>query len=566
VLGAAMLLFGGYLVLLGSSITRPLADLLHASQEIAGGSLNTAIETRGDDEIGHLGQAFRQMQTSLKRRYDELSLLLDVSKDVSSSMDIGRSMPSILKGALRGTGAAGVRVVVMNPNARQPLVYGEGPASSLMARYDRQVHVLLRDRDELVLATPKEVSDALAPGREPEQIPKALIALPLLSHERRQGIFWVTYRQAHGFDQTELNFLRTLASQASVLVENARLYATAEGGRRRLAAVLASTTDAVIVTDPTEKILLINPAMEHLFDLDATEVAGLPVQSVIDSKPLVTALTGGSRRTRSLEVPTENGKVFYGSASTIFNNDGQAIGRVAVLHDITYLKELDELKSEFVATVSHDLRSPLTFMLGYATMLPMVGQLDNKQQEYVGKIVSGIDKMSGLIDNLLDLGRLEAGVDLVLNDVHVEEVLASVAEDLQQPARSNGIDLVVRTPASLPAVVGDVALIRQAVTNLVNNAIKYAPDSGRVVLGAHVERDEVVISVKDRGPGIAKEDQVRLFEKFFRAKPLQTKGVKGSGLGLALVKSIAERHGGRSWCESEEGKGSTFFMALPVAR
>jgi PAS domain S-box-containing protein len=332
VLFAAMVLFGGYLLTLGHSVTQPLTELARASQRIASGSLNTPVKTHGDDEIGRLGKSFGHMQISLKKRLDELSLLLDVSQDVSRNIDISRGMPSILKGALRGTGAAGVRVVVINPSGRQPLTFGEGPGSDSMAHYDRQIRSLLSQHEELILSTPGAVGSALTQSSENGQSPKALIALPLAIEERFQGIFWLTYRGQHHFDQTELSFLRTLASQASVLVENARLYATAEGGRRRLAAVLSSTSDAVIVTDQTERVLLVNPAMERFFDMKGDHVVGRPVKSVVQSEALVEALTSGKERTHNLEVLNGNGRVFYASASTIFNNEGLAIGRVAVLH------------------------------------------------------------------------------------------------------------------------------------------------------------------------------------------------------------------------------------------
>ena len=564
ILFAAMFLFGLGLLYLGHSVTQPLAELARASQRIASGSLNTPVRAQGDDEIGRLGRSFGHMQISLKKRLDELSLLLDVSQDVSRNIDISRGMPSILKGALRGTGAAGVRVVVINPSGRHPLTFGEGPGSESMASYDRQIRSLLSQHEELILSTPAAVQSILTSTSDNGQAPKALIALPLATEERFQGIFWLSYRGRHDFDQTELSFLRTLASQASVLVENARLYATAEGGRRRLAAVLSSTSDAVIVTDQTERVLLVNPAMERFFDMRADAVVGRPVKSVVQSKALVEALTSGNGRTNNLEVPNDNGRVFYASASTIFNNEGLAIGRVAVLHDITYLKEIDDLKSEFVATVSHDLRSPLTFMLGYATMLSMTEGLDIRQREYVAKILGGIEQMSELINDLLDLGRLEAGVDLVRSHFRLRELMESIVEEHQQPARANGLELTISVSDRVPRAYGDSSLIRQAVANLVSNAIKYAPNSGRVILGARVDGADMVISVKDSGPGISKEDQLRLFEKFYRVHTQDAANVKGTGLGLALVKSIAFRHGGRTWCESRLGKGSTFYIALPL--
>jgi signal transduction histidine kinase len=225
------------------------------------------------------------------------------------------------------------------------------------------------------------------------------------------------------------------------------------------------------------------------------------------------------------------------------------------------------MKSEFVATVSHDLRSPLTFMRGYATMMPMVGELTNKQQEYIDKILNGIEQMSSLINDLLDLGRLEAGIDLVVSQFRVMEVLNSIVEEHHQPAQQKGIDLAVTADSRrVPPVRGDMSLIRQAVTNYVNNTIKYAPNSGRVTLDAVVEGNEVIISVRDNGPGIPKKEQLRLFEKFYRVQQRGSEPIKGSGLGLALVKSIAERHGGRAWCESTVGKGSTFYISLPLEK
>jgi PAS domain S-box-containing protein len=564
ILTAALLLFGLFLIFLGRSITQPLTDLAQASQEIASGSLNTPIAAHGDDEIGRLSEAFGQMQISLKRRLDELSLLLDVSQDVSKSIDLSHGMPSVLKGALRGTGAAGARVIVVNPGNRKPLTFGEGPASDEMVRYDRQIMDLLKEREELILSSPEQTAALITNGSGPQMLPSALVAFPLVSKRRYQGIIWLSYRQAHMFDQTELGFLRTLSSQASVLVENARLYATAEGGRRRLAAVLASTSDAVIVTDQGHHVLLVNPAMERYFGLSAAEVIGRPAGEVISSEPLVKALATASDKTSNLEVPIEDGKILVASASTIYSYDGAAIGRVAVLHDVTYLKELDEMKSDFVATVSHDLRSPLTFMLGYATMLPMVGELDPKQEEYVSKILGGIDQMSALVEDLLDLGRLDAGVDLTLIRLRMEEIIESIVEEYRQPAAAVGLTLVSEIAGNLPPVRGDAALTRQAVANYVSNAMKYAPNSGRLVIRAMAGKDEVVVAVADNGPGISHRDHLRLFEKFYRVENTGKEQIRGSGLGLALVKSIADRHNGRAWCKSELGRGSTFYLALPI--
>lgn len=553
------------LVVIGRDITRPIADMVGASKTMAaGGNWIPSTYDQRDDEIGQLSQAFVQMQQSMKKRLNELSLLLGVSHDVSTGIDLNQGMPAILRGALRGTGAAGARAVVLNPSGGHPLTYGEGPAAEAMAVLDRLIMTRLRHASELMLATPNQIRAALALSKDAEPPLPSLLAIPLYSHDRFQGILWLAYRQPHSFDLTERNLLRTLASQAAVLVENAHLFATAEGGRRRLAAVLASTSDAVIVTDPTERILLVNRSAEKIFDLDASRIGGRPVASVIKVKELVSALTGNDEIVRNLEVPTRDGKTYYASVATIISNEGQIYGRVAVLHDITHLKEIDDMKSEFVATVSHDLRSPLTFMRGYATMLPMVGELNEKQQDYADKILNGIDQMAQLVDDLLDLGRIEAGVDLAQEEIGVESLLSEVATEYWQHAHLSGIKLQVEVAPGVSTVMGDTALIRQAVTNLVGNGIKYAPNSGLMTLRAEHANGEVVISVKDNGPGIPQKDQMRLFEKFYRVKQRGTEKIKGSGLGLAIVKSIAERHGGRVWCHSQGGEGATFYISLPL--
>ncbi|MEZ4591878.1 MAG: ATP-binding protein [Chloroflexota bacterium] len=560
-------LFYTNVALLGRDITQPIGKIVSASKTMAAGGTWTATELeQREDEIGELNQAFIQMQRATRKQLNDLSLLLGTSHDVSTSIDLNQGIPAILRGALRGTGAAGARAVVLNPSGGNPLSYGEGPAAEAMKALDRPIMTRLRHLQELMLATPNQIRAALELEKEAEPPVPALVAIPLYSHDRFQGILWLGYRQAHSYDISERNLLVTLATQTAVLVENARLFATAEGGRRRLAAVLASTTDAVIVTDQTERILLINRAAERIFDLNASQVTGRPVAQVIEPVPLVKALTGEDEHTRNLEVPMPDGKTYYASASTIISNEGQVFGRVAVLRDITHLKEIDEMKSDFVATVSHDLRSPLTYMRGYATMVPMVDELSPKQHEYLDKILAGIDQMSQLVDDLLDLGRIEAGVDLAQERIEVRSLLESIAEEYWQHAHLAGIKLHVDVPDNISSITGDGSLLRQAITNLLGNGIKYAPNSGPMWLRAEQKNEELVLSVQDSGPGIPKQDQIRLFEKFYRVKQRGQEKVKGSGLGLAIVRSIAERHGGRAWCISQQGEGSTFSFSVPISQ
>lgn len=337
-----------------------------------------------------------------------------------------------------------------------------------------------------------------------------------------------------------------------------------ERERGRLKAILDSTTDAILVTDSRGHLMLANPAAEHAFGIKTADAVTRPLAQAIANEPLEQLFTrpAGDREAIVEEIPLPDGRILYASAATIADSDGRAIGRVAVMRDITALKELDAMKDEFVATVSHDLRSPLTFMRGYVTMISTAGDLNEKQQEFVDKIIRGVDQMSELIDDLLDIGRIEAGVGIEMAPCEMSSLVRMVVAELSGRAEAKNLKLQLELPPTLPLIVGDGALIKRAVANLVDNAIKYTPE-GSVTVRVRERDSYLVVSVSDTGIGIAPADQMRLFEKFYRIKRRDTIRIKGTGLGLAIVKSIAERHNGKAWVESKLGKGSTFHLALP---
>ncbi len=569
-IAVASLLFVAYLLYLGNAIVAPINQLGRASKAIAEGSLDTAIMVDGEDEIGRLATNFQTMQRSLKERVGDLSLLLSVSKGVSSSIDVNQGIPPILQGALRATGASAARIVIINPLEKTPIAFGEGPASQRMASYDRDA-MNVSKHGEAVCLQPDKVAQALElqNGEEPP-VPAAVI-LPLHGAHRFQGVFWIGFRGARNVDRRALDLLHTLASQAAVLIENWTFFITTNSQRRRLKAVLASATNAVIVTDSSDKVLLINPAMEQAFDIVGNNVVNLPITQILKDSPLLPAMLERSEKSHRMEVVGKDEITWLAEVSPINHIDGKFAGRVAVLHDITSLVELDKLRTEFVETVAHDLRTPLTFVRSYASMLPEEGKLNDIQMDQLSKILRGIDQMVELVQDVLDLERIEAGDLLSFGQINLLNLLRGVTEDFAQPASDAGVPLRLALPATLPKTQGDYPLLRQAVGNLINNAIKYAPNSGEIIISATLQIesepgavDKAIICVKDQGRGIPPEKMPYLFDKFYRAKERGTERIKGSGLGLTIVRSVVERHGGSVWCESKVGEGSAFFIALPV--
>ncbi len=549
-------------------VTSSLQDLAAQAANISEGQLDTPLPVSGVDEVGQMRRSFEHMRVSLKNRLDEINRLLTVSQGVASSLEVSDAVRPILEAALSMGGSAAR--LVLSPDVVPEIrggshtlsAYGFGTASYIFSHLDEQILELNRQQERLVMTSitrPRLLQ--LAPGAPR---PESVLALALRHENIFLGSLWVAYDQPHRFADEEIRFQTTLASQAALAAANARLYLNAEVGRQRLTAVLASTSDPVMVTDQEDRLMLSNPATWRALGLGAEWVEGQPVDDLVKQPELLELIKSSSDGTQSAEVTLPDGKIYYATASTVLA-DGQRVGRVCILRDISYLKQLDSLKSEFVATVSHDLRSPLTLIRGYATMLDMVGDLNEQQQGYVRKVVNSIEGMTRLVNNLLDLGRIEAGIGLQLEMVPVSELVERVINTLQVLAVQKRVQLSAEiSTQTVDLLEADQALLQQGLHNLVENAIKYTEPGGKVHVIVKPRGEQLVFEIRDTGIGISPVDQPRLFEKFFRTTRPGSKRSHGSGLGLAIVKSIAERHGGKVWVESQLGKGSSFYISVPL--
>jgi PAS domain S-box-containing protein len=549
------------------AVTRSLRKLAREADRIAQGQLDRPLQVEGEDEVGQLGRAFEKMRLSLRDRLEELNRLLVVSQDVSSTLDMGEAFKPVLDAALVG-GASAARVALspqLLPETPMdsPSRFSAGESRDTYAYLDDKILNLAEKQERVIWGNVARERNLDLDGKAPH--PASLMAVALRHKKRYYGVLWVAYDQPHAFSEGDIRFISTLAGQASLAAANTHLFLNVEVSRRQLEAILNSSPDPVLVTDPRNRLLLANAAAEQALGTKLGKSEGQPTQRLIQQKPLLNLLNAAGEK-QSVEVLLPDGRTYLATASSVLA-DGHQVGRVCILRDVTHFKELDTLKSEFVSTVSHDLRSPLTLIRGYATMLDMVGELNEQQHSYVGKIITGVENMARLVNDLLDLGRIELGVDLQVEPVSVLDVLEKVTGTLQIQASQKEIDLSLELPKDLPdQISADPALFHQAIYNLVENAIKYTSEGGQVFVRVHNQVDNLVFEIQDTGIGIAPEDMTRLFEKFYRGKAREARTRAGTGLGLAIVRSIAERHGGRVWVESEEGKGSTFYLQIPIER
>ncbi len=311
--------------------------------------------------------------------------------------------------------------------------------------------------------------------------------------------------------------------------------------------------------------MFMNHAAEELFTTTSSAAQGKPAIELLP--PELSALWKQPADENKPKEWSQGERAFKPELSALSAEDGSNL-TVLYLRDITRLKKIARNQHEFTRIVAHDLRSPLTSIQGFASMLEsdMVGNLNDRQKHFVSKILSGIAQLTALVDNIQDAGRYDPESGFYeLSRLHCDltEIVRRVVENHLLPADKT-LSVKIKNGDDVPIINADANMLERAIINLVDNAIKYTPSGGEVEVGANRVNDAVHITVRDTGPGIAQEDQERIFERHVRLARQEHKRVKGSGLGLFIVRSVARRHGGEAWVSSTLGSGSTFTLCLPL--
>lgn len=348
--------------------------------------------------------------------------------------------------------------------------------------------------------------------------------------------------------------------------------------RSRLRTMVNHISDGVMCTNHQNKVALANPAFLRMIGCQASSMIGRGVEEFINI-PRIREMISQALNMPELEFSelteeiTLNGQnrpeelVLSIHCAPFRARNGRNLGVITVLHDITALKRMDRMKSQFVSTVSHEIQSPMnSVMMQIQVILDgLAGDLTEKQRSILTRASQKINNLARMASELLDLARIESGlISLEREPVDMSAIIRDQVAFHLPKAESESIRLEIDVPEVLPPILANRRNMEEVLSNLITNAIKYSPDGGQVLVSAFAENDSLCIRVKDSGLGISPEDLKLIFKQFYRIKNEKTRYINGTGLGLAIVKSILESHQGRIKVESRPGEGSTFIVFLPV--
>ncbi|MCA9916494.1 MAG: GAF domain-containing protein [Anaerolineales bacterium] len=541
---------------------------------------------------------------ALNDESNRVKILLRITTELSASLDQDRVLNQALQlvnGVVHAQEGAillldqesGEFIFQAAIGSERPIPLG-GMPSGLM-RHQGLAGWMVDNRSAVILHDAHQ--DARWLERETSMKQRSVLGVPLISNEAEEviGVLMMFHAEPNAFTDQQLDLVEAAAIQVTNAISNASLYklifeqAEQLGSMLRteiiqkanLEAILESIADGVIVADSQNKVDIANLPACNILDIPRDQLLGKSINELLGlyghfGESWLQTINDWSHSTDRIEQWTfladqlEIEDKFISVHLSPVLSDNQFYGTVSIFRDITKEVEVDKLKSEFVSTVSHELRTPMTSIKGYADLMLMgaAGQMTDPQIRYLKVIKNNADRLHMLVNDLLDISRIETGkTGLDLRPLDIPQIIEQVVEGhlhgrIQHESRT--LDVQTDIAPGLPLVNADQARVTQILTNLLDNALNYTPDNGRITVTAQATHSYVHISVRDTGIGISKENQEKIFDRFYRAEDSEVQRVPGTGLGLAIVRSLIEMHGGRLKVNSELGKGSTFTFNIPV--
>ncbi len=508
----------------------------------------------------YIMQENRRTTASLQNRLDELETLTQLGRSMISSLEVDTIFVEVVKAAVALTGAQEGSLMLVDSES------GELYMRAALNFNDQFVHTFrLKVSDSLAGLVMRRGEPIMLDEHSPQKIVTSylvnnLIYVPLRLNDKVIGVLGVDNRtDPISFKDRDIKLLEALAEYAVIAIHNAGLYTRTINHRNQLETIVAHIKDGVIVVDPQRSLLLVNPVARQMFKLDE-DCSGCTFDEIFGKYPELLELFDKDDVEINDWVELSLGK------NRIYNVQLTSIpdvGRVITLHDITLLKKLDRAKSEFVSTVSHDLRSPLTAILGYVDLLERAGALNDMQRDFVRRVKISVHNITTLVDDLLELGRIEAGLDVFKEQVDVNRIIEGVWQSLKKQSGEKQQQVSLSLSDTLPLLSANSDYLKQMFLRLIENAVKYTPKGGTINIGSGLKEGHILVEIGDSGIGVLPAEQPHIFEKFYRGSNVDDDSA-GTGLGLAIVRAVVEKLSGRVWLESELDKGATFWLELPV--
>lgn len=545
---------------------------------------------RRPDQMGNLTQSLLAMADDIEQRFVELSTLLETSRVVVSSLDAGDVIDSILNEVQRLLNADRTAIVALDERLD---VFRIRASQGLSEEYVRQLRIEPSEPYSAAMRalrtqTPVQITDTEQTPDYVKFLPRArqegfrsLLAVPLLTQHAPPAVLLLYFDQPHRCSEAELELVASFANHAAMAMENASLYARSDAQlqeqTRRLEAIVESLNDGLILEGLEGRVLFCNQRAADLLGVRRSLACRRPTSDLIEqllataedperaASELQNAIVQGSQRPidiirRGADGRPQDLRIYV---FEVTDARGKLIGRGQYWQDFTHDKDLDRMKSALLSTVSHELRTPLAAIKGYATTLLAqdVAWDAATQREFIQTISDEADRLASFVSDLLDLSRLEGGALQINREIHpiAEIIRESAARNGQRLDASSQLDL----PPDLPPLWIDRPRLETILRNLIENAVKYAPPDSPVVISARHRDDDVIISVRDYGPGVPAEQRDMIFDRFYRGDIERDRRVGGAGLGLAICKGFIEAHGGRIWIEDAD-PGAVFLFTLPL--
>ena len=511
-------------------------------------------------------------------RVRQREYLLEISRALTAQLKLDELLQMVLEAATNMLAGQAGLIALRDPDGSFAIRASHGLPHALTPYFEPLLTDVPDDADPRRFHIPGLAQKLGLVAAELGLRLQQVVALPMAIRREMIGVLYVFRAYGTRFTSDDRQVLASFADQAAVAVHNAQLYERISNEKRRLDAILEYSADGVLILDSGHRIAVFNRALVQLSRWPAAEALGRHHDDVIRWARLETdldlagAVAGGwplpSARPLYVEGDLRRhrgGTVSVGiTYAPLFDREGRLVNIIADVRDITRFREADEVKSTFISVISHELKTPVALIKGYADTLLRKDACwePDMMQESLTVIVEEADRLNNLIDNLLDASRLQAGaLPFEVDQVALDALADRVARRFRTQTRIHEIG--VRFPPNFPVVEGDPGRLEQVLNNLVSNAIKYSPDGGTIEISGRASPDEVIVTVSDQGVGVPFEEQSRVFESFFRGARERHQRTPGAGLGLYLAKAIVQAHGGRIWVESNPGDGAAFSFTVP---